>query len=323
MYQLTHNITIAGRRLRLLEKVVIHRSVENLADTATITLPAYRLRHPITLKDKDGQDQIHEGDTISISLGYDDQLETEFTGYIDDIITSQNSIEIRCMDPLWLFKNTSVKDEAHGKIKAKDLLNHICQQVDPNITVNCDYDFTYDKFIIRKATAYDVLTKIHEEIKADIYFEDGTLHLHPPYSVVNEKTVKLDFARNIESSDLKYIRAKDRKIEVVVTIKKPNGDKVEKKYGTDGGQKIALISPSEDALEAQNIAENEYNSRCFEGYEGSITGWLIPYVQPAMAILLHDDDLPERDGKYYVVATETTYSKNGGQRKITLGRRLS
>lgn len=314
---------IGGRRLRLLEKVVVKRSVENLADTATITLPAYRLGHPISLKDQDGNDQIHEGDGVNISLGYDGDTRQEFQGYVDDVYVGKEGIEIRCMDPLWIFKRASVEDEALGKIKAKDLLNHVCQQVDPNITVDCDYDFTYDKFIIRHATAYDVLTKIHEEVKADIYFYDGVLHLHPPYSVVGDKTVKLDFARNIETSDLKYIRAKDRKIEVVVTIKKPNGDKEEKKYGTDGGQKIALVSPSEDASEAQKIAENEYNARCFEGYEGSVTGWLIPYIQPAMAVSLHDADLPERDGKYYVVATETTFSKSGGQRKISLGRRLS
>lgn len=42
-----------------------------------------------------------------------------------------------------------------------------------------------------------------------------------------------------------------------------------------------------------------------------------------MAISLHDEDLTDRDGKYYVVATETTFSKSGGQRKISLGRRLS
>ncbi|MBQ9546803.1 MAG: hypothetical protein IJU90_05915 [Bacteroidales bacterium] len=73
----------------------------------------------------------------------------------------------------------------------------------------------------------------------------------------------------------------------------------------------------------KKLAEQEYNARCFEGYEGSVTGWLLPYVQPAMAISLHDEDQTDRDGKYYIVATETTYSKSGGQRKITLGRRLS
>lgn len=318
MYRMSHDIVIGGQRLRLLEKVVIKRSVENLADTATITLPAYVLGRPIELGNK-----IQDGDGVNIALGYDGETKMEFSGYVDDIYIGKDGIEIRCMDELWRFKNTSLKDEVLKAPRLKDVLESICQQVDPQIKINCDYDIDYEKFTIFKATAYDVLTKIHEEIKADIYFDNGELHLHPPYSVVNQKMVKLDFARNIETSDLKYIRAKDQKIEVEVTIKKPDGKKHTETYGSTGGKKVSIIAQSESKEEAKQLAENEYNARCFDGYDGSVTGWLLPYVQPAMAISLHDEDLPDRDGKYYVVATETTFSKSGGQRKITLGRRLS
>ena len=318
MYRLCHDITIGRYRLRLLEKVVIKRSVENLADTATITLPAYVLGRPIELSDK-----IHEGDGVNIGLGYDDKARLEFAGYVDDIYIGKDGIEIRCMDALWLFKRVTVEDEVIKAPRLKDVLERICQQVDPKIKIDCDYDIGYDKFIIREATAYDVLIKIHEELKADIYFYDGKLHLHPPYSIVSKKTMKFDFARNIETSGLKYLREKDRKIEVEVTFKNAKNDDEKATYGTTGGKKVTIKSTEADMATAKKMAENEYKSRCFEGYEGSITGWLVPYVQPAMAISLHDEDLPERDGKYYVVATETTFSKSGGQRKISLGRRLS
>ena len=39
MYRMCHNITIGNYRLRLLESVTVVRSVDALADTATIVLP--------------------------------------------------------------------------------------------------------------------------------------------------------------------------------------------------------------------------------------------------------------------------------------------
>lgn len=333
MYRLCHHITIGTYRLTLLEKVVIHRSVENLADTATITLPAAIHGIPISLKNKkglqhlpdddpEGKNLIRPGDGVNIGLGYDNETKLEFAGYIDDITTTKDGIEIRCMDTLWLFKNTAVKDEVHGKIRLKQLLERICQQVNPEIEIDCDYDIGYDKYIIRHSTAYDVLNKIHDELKANIYFDKQTLHCHAPYKDMKKGTAKFDFARNIESFDLKYIRPQDRPIEIEVIIKYPNGDEHKETAGTSGGKKISLRAKSENIDEAKEIAENEYKARSFEGYEGSITAWLLPFVKPSMSITLHDKDIPDRDGKYYVIATETTYSRSGGQRKITLGRRL-
>ena len=333
MYRMSHDIVIGGRRLRLLEKVVIKRSVENLADTATITLPAYHLGHPVSLKNKkgrqdlpdddpEGKDLIRPGDEVTIKFGYDGQNETEFTGYVDDVTTTKDGIEIRCMDELWNFKNTPVKDEVHGKIRLKQLLERICQQVNPEIEIDCDYDIGYKDFVIRHSTAYDVLRQIQEETKADIYFKGHTLHCHAPYAVVNHQTAKFDFARNIETYDLKYIRAEDRPVEVEVTIRKPDGEPTKITYGTTGAKKISLRCTDDTTATAQKLAKEQHGRLTATGYEGSITGWLIPYVEPGMAISLHDKDIPDRDGKYYVIATETTYSRSGGQRKITLGRRL-
>lgn len=323
MYRMTYDITIGDQRVRLLEKVVIKRSVENLADTATIYLPAYHLGRPLSLLDAAGKERIHEGDKVSIAFGYDGNNQTEFAGYVDDIYIGKDGIEIRCMDPLWLFKNTSVKDNTLKAPKLKDILEEICPQVSPDILIDCSYDIGYDKFIIRKATAYDVLTKIHEEIKADIYFCGNTLYLHPPYSNVNEGVASLNFSKNIETSDLKYVREKDRKIEVEIVIKYRDGSDDEKiTAGNTGGKKVTLYALSTDKEEAKKMAQREFEARSLDSYEGSVTGWLLPYVEPDMAVQLFDNDLPERNGKYYVVATETTFSKSGGQRKITLGHRL-
>jgi len=69
--------------------------------------------------------------------------------------------------------------------------------------------------------------------------------------------------------------------------------------------------------------ELEVKRRTFDGYEGSITGWLIPMCRPADSVTLRDKDYPYKDGTYFVTSVTTEFSKEGGKRKIDLGFRLS
>lgn len=71
------------------------------------------------------------------------------------------------------------------------------------------------------------------------------------------------------------------------------------------------------------IAENEYNNHIRDMYEGSLTGWLIPYVEPTYTAEILDKDYPYKNGKYYVKAVKTNFSKSGGVRTITPGIKLS
>lgn len=73
---------------------------------------------------------------------------------------------------------------------------------------------------------------------------------------------------------------------------------------------------------AKKVAESEYNIWCYDGYEGSLTGWLLPYVEPSYKVTIKDDDYQEKTGDYYVIATEVEFSSSGGVRKVMLGKRI-
>ena len=75
----------------------------------------------------------------------------------------------------------------------------------------------------------------------------------------------------------------------------------------------------EDLLRA---AENEYNLWNYSGYEGSVTGWLVPVVRTGGSVRLRDKER-EEDGTYYVTGVEIAFGQNGATRKVTLGKRLS
>jgi hypothetical protein len=317
MYAMDYKIKIGRWSLMMLDSVKITKSVENLADTATIVIPGTYINKALEIEDK-----IAEGDAVEIMLGYDGDVKTEFTGYLNSISTDDGTIKLECEDALYLFRQP-VADRELKNVGLKSMLQTVAAEVSPDIKVDCSYEFTWEKFVFFKSTALDVLKKVQDETRANIYFAGDTLHIHPPYAeIFNRLPVIYDFAVNIEKSDLKYVKTKDKKIEVEVTVTKPNGEKITQKYGRPGGETIKKTVGSANAGDMKRVAESEYNLWVYDGYEGGFTGWLIPYVEPGYKIQLRDSDYPYKSGDYYVIAVETSFSSSGGSRKINLGRKI-
>lgn len=318
MYKMCWNIRIGGFRLKMVEKVSIKRSVELLSDTATITLPGTVFNKAINIEDK-----IKVGDDVEIKLGYNDNLKEEFKGYLKAIKTDGGSLTLELEDDIYLFRK-SVKDEEMKNASVKSILENICSQVG-GFSVSCDYDFSYDKFVINNATGYDVLKKIQDEASPNIYLKDKVLHVHPQYAEIFGEA-RFDFSRNIErdGTDLKYKSEDERKLLVVVEGTDETGATVSVEKGTTGGDKMTLKLPgvsSKSSLEQK--AQSVLDQKVYTGYEGSFQSWLIPYVDAGYKVSITDPDYEIKDGTYYVISVETTFSKDGGVRKITLGKKIS
>lgn len=316
MYVMNWNISIGRYRLRTIESVKICRSVETLSDTAEIVLPATVFNTAVEIEEK-----LNVGDVVQIRLGYDDSLETEFKGYLKGVKTDGGSLTLECEDELYLW-DVPVEDEEFCGVKLSFLLKRISAQVAPEYIVDCGFDFVYETFRTFMATGRDVLKKVQEETRANVYFRDKTLYVKPQYADNADVTVVFDFARNIESSDLKYKKASDKKVEVKVVMNLPDGSQVSDSFGQPGGKSVQIIASGIDRSSMKPVAENEYSLWCYDGYEGNFTGWMTPYVKPGDAVQLHDGEYGYKDGKYYVVATEVFFSKEGGKRTVSLGRRI-
>ncbi len=318
MYRMSWNIKIGGYRLKMVEKVSIKRSVELLADTATVTLPATVFNKTISIEDK-----IKVGDAVEIELGYNDDLKTEFKGYLKAIKTDGGSLTLELEDDIYLFRK-SVKDEEMKDASVKKILENICSQVG-GFSVSCDYDFSYDKFVINNATGYDVLKKIQDEASPNIYLKDKVLHVHPQYAEIFGEA-RYDFGKNIEreGTDLKYKSEDERKFLIVVEGTDETGATVSVEKGTTGGDKMTLKLPgvsSKSSLEQK--AQSVLEQKVYTGYEGSFQTWLVPYVDAGYKVAITDPDYEIKNGTYYVISVETTFSKDGGVRKVTLGKRLN
>ena len=198
MYTMAYDIEIGGWHVGMLDSVEVHRSVELLADTATITLPGAQYNVALDVEDK-----LHRGDKVIIRFGYKEEgLKEEFTGWLQQISTDGGNIKLTCEDDLYTFRK-ELKNEVLKKVTLADLLKKVVQGVGKGYSIQCSYSWTYAKFVIHNATGYDVLKKVQEECGADIYLSNGVLHVHPPGEVVGVNRF-YNFALNVEAVNLTY-----------------------------------------------------------------------------------------------------------------------
>ena len=314
---MAYDIRIAGYRVGMLESVEINSSVELLADTAVITLPGAQYNETLDVENK-----IRRGDAVSIRFGYAETgLDDEFTGYVQRIGTDGGTIKIECEDALFKLR-VSIPDSQYENITLQQLLQRVLNETGETYFLDCQYKWTYDKFVISTATAFDILKKVQEECGADIYLRGNVLYVRPPGATVGSQ-LYYDFALNVESDNLEYRTAEDRKVQVVVKATMPDGTVKELEVGTTGGDKVEVIAPTTDEASMRQRGESELKRRSFDGYDGKITTWLIPKAKASDSAFLHDADYSYKDGNYFVNAVKTTFSASGGKRELELGFRLS
>ena len=311
------DIQVGSWKLGMVEKVTVRRSVEELADTAVITLPGAEYNAALQVEDK-----IHRGDRVLINLGYDEiGMVQEFAGWVQRVGTDGGAITLECEDDLYLFRK-ALPDAQLKNVTLAALLERVVEGVGGDFKVDCSYSWTYQSFVISTATGYDVLKKVQEECGADIYIEGKTLHVHGPGEKVGN-TVYYDFTRNVQDSDLTYRRTEDRRVRVVVKALTPDGKVKEREYGTTGGDRVTVRAMSSDDESMRLRGESEHKRLTFDGYDGNIVTWLVPFIKPGDKAELLDSEYVYKDGAYYVRSVETEFSADGGKRTVELGYRLT
>lgn len=317
MFTMQYDIRIGDWMVGMLDSVEIRRSVDLLADTATVVLPGAEYNRALEVEDR-----IRRGDRVQIWLGYAETgTALEFEGWVQRIGTDNGAVTIECEDDLFKFR-VPLRDRQYGSVTLDWLLRDVIDGVGGGYGISCTYSWTYEKFVISDATGYDVLKKVQEECGADIYLDGGVLHVHAPGEQVG-RDVYYDFAQNVQECDLEYRRADERRVRVKVKALLPDGTVKEREYGTTGGDSVEVRSASADEESMRLRGESEYKKLSFDGYEGSITTWLVPSAVPGDSAVIHDADYEYKDGKYFIQSVTTSFSAEGAARKVELGFRLS
>ncbi len=322
MFKIDWKIEIDGKQLQLLDSVEITCDTENLTDSAVIKLPSVVYNRYI----KEIED-IKRDMPVKISLGYDGELHQEFAGYIRSVEREPSGLVINCQDEIYTFNKVMMDDGEYETITVKKLLNTILKTVNKPLSLNCAYDFSFDKFTISKATALDILKSIQDECKCMMYIKDGVFNVTPPYvTPESTKTVKYDTSKNImaDGYSLKYKDQEDRKLKVIVKGKGNDGKEKKAERGEGGGDTTTFDYKgiaTQEMLDA--IADNMFAAKSYSGYEGTFQAWYLPLIDKGDAVDISDSADPDRNGKYFVKAVATSCSSGGITRKISLGKKLS
>ncbi len=319
-YNMASKLTIGNVVSTTPVKVRINSSIKNLSDTATIVLPRnYNLivsGQKTETKNKNITDLIKVGNTVTIQLGYNSNLINEFEGYITEI-SSDVPLTIKCEDEMWKLKQKSYT-KSYRSVKLKELITEIAPGYSLDVV-----DINLGKFNINNATAYDVLKKLRTDFLLHSYFKDGVLNVGFPSKITGTNTIDVHLGRVKSSSELKFVRKDDFKIQIKAISNNKNGTKEIVTVGDSSGAVRTLNFFDKPKAEIEKLAKDALSSLSFDGYTGSIQLLGQPSAKVGDSIHIIDPDYPdEREGTYLIEEVIKEYSSSGYSQKVKVGMKI-
>jgi len=307
------NITIGKLTFNnLVNSVTIESSWKFMTQRATIRLP--RLKKLLT----EDKYKINVGDVVTINIGYDDRMRTEFTGYVSEV-APRSPIEIKCEDEMWKMKR-DVVTKSWASVKLKDVILYLF----PDADVSAVQDITLSNFRIDHVSRAKAMEKLKDETELAMYFRNGVLFCGLPYTETGLATVVYDFQKNISKDEgkksLTFLTKESVKLKVRAISMLPDNKKLEVELGDEDGNTTTLHYYNiRTKDELQKLAAAKINKLKYDGYRGSFHSFGLPYATHGMIADLRDANYPERAGKYFIDEVVTQYDKSGFDREIKLG----
>lgn len=316
MLKLSAKIEIKGDKTWTFEKIT---SCEIVRDSDALTTTC-KLVLPRKIKWRgETSNPIKRGDKISVWLGYDDNLQLAFQGYVLRK-GFKAPIEIHCEDEMFMLKQTPCVKKAYTNVDIETLLKD--QNLPYQIKVLGEQSI--GQYRVNFENVSELLAHLKENsIRTFFRIEDGNPVLYcgvlfdhgNPMRQVFETGVNI-----ISDSSLDEQRAEDMKIKLkVVSLQSDNKKKIKVEVGDDDGEKRTLHCYGKSEAEAKAWGKQELERLKRDGLTGSFQtfGWLLLDVLDVIGIRIDG----ERKGKYQVAKNTITYGSSGFRQDITLGAR--
>ena len=302
-------------QLNFITSVEIQSSWKMLTDTADIVFPR-------KLKVFNGGSLLEyfsPGDEVSIELGYNNEYNKEFEGYIQNVGRGV-PVTIHCEDEMYKLKRKTVSYSKRN-VTLKQLLQDLCGDYE---VVTSFGETELGAVRYPNMTVSAILEDIRKKTGLYSYFKGKTLYCGNVYSdKVELPEVRIFLERNAVSQDLQQT---DGDYEVTATAILKGGKKLEAKAGTKGAETVNLNYNDKDEKVTVEVlkkfAERYYESLKKQKYKGGVELFGIPVVEHGMIINLTSDITPEMNGKYYIEKVTKAFQDNATYRqKVELGGR--
>lgn len=325
MFILDANIRIGDFLFPQVNGIKITKSVDLLSDTAEIKLPMSALfgNRELGYTRKQLEGEIKAGDKVSITLAYVGVFEKEeFVGYVRWIKPNVPTITIECEDAIYLVRQKTI-NKNFGATTLKKVLQEIVAGTGVQLAGDIP-DVNFDKFILKNVNGAEALEKIREEYGLYLFIDDaGLLYAGLRQTKNIGESVSYDLYRNVVKHDLKFRRAEDVRIALKVVGVQKDNTKVTVVVGDLTGEQRTIYRYNVSDKEVlKKLGEAELSELKYTGYEGTITGFLVPYATRGMTVSITDENYPERAGSYFVPKVVTTFGTSGARREVELGSKV-
>lgn len=323
MFKLTADITIGSFTSLKPSSINWSRGIKNFTDSAKIKLPA------VAMLKKSGDQyeriqtglQFQEGMKVEIKCGYDGRNITVFKGFL----SRRNftvPLELECEGYAYQLRKKIGFNKSYQNTTVKKILTDLVEGTDIRISEAVP-DIPLPKVTFQNSTGIQVLEWFKEKCLLTVYFKFDELYVGL-LETQPSNTSKFRLGWNtVKDNELKFNNNKEF-AEVRINIQKRDktGAKKTKFVGAKDGAVKTLKTAISDPATMQKIAEQEKEKFVNKGYEGGITAFLEPHVEPGDAVSIEDTKYPERTGKYFVSAVDGEFSSSGGRQKIKIGNAL-
>lgn len=326
MYILACEIVIGGYTFSRCTQVEIDKSIDLVANTARIVMPATAVL--VTRGEKttiETAKLVQKGMPVTIKLwyeGYGNQV--EFVGYVK-VVNYKIPLEIECED-IYMLRKKNI-NKAWQSVAIRDVLAEIVSGTGIELSDELP-DITLAPYSIKNASGAFALQKIRDDFGLSVYVDES-----------NKLMAELAYSRNtgevkyylngenvnvINADDLKFHNKDDVKLKIKAIGISGSNARTEVEVGDDDGElKTLHFYNITSAAELQKIALQEMSKLKFDGYQGKLTTFLLPNALPGMTAILVDDMFPERSGRYYIESVKTTWGVEGSRREVEIGIKLN
>lgn len=316
MFRLCAKIEIKGDRawsFNFVNAVEITRDTEKLTTEAKITMPKK------VKWDKADKIPVKRGDSVKISLGYDDNLQTAFVGYVRDV-GFKTPIVITCEDEMFKLKQIPTKKKAYRSVSLETLLK------DQGIgyRLNIMGEQALGAYRVTADTVAALLGKLSEQgIRSFFRYEDDTPVLYCGVLFERDTRPAQVFKTGlniISDQSLQQQKAENMRLRVKAVSLMPDNKKIKVEVGDADGEHRTLHTYNKTESELKAWAEQEIKRLKRDGLTGSFTTFGHTLVDCLDAIGIVIDGV--KSGVYQVKKNVVKYGDSGYRQEITLGLRV-
>ncbi|MDR1371821.1 MAG: hypothetical protein LBJ17_01650 [Dysgonamonadaceae bacterium] len=283
MFKLTAKITVTGTKtwvFRHVSECEIERDIEKITSTCKLRLPKR------TKWANESEIPVRRGDKIKVELGYDERLETVFTGYVRTV-GAKVPVEISCEDEMFTLKMLPAKKKTYSSGNLQEILD---DQIGGACRTKVHGRQNIGQYTVNSDTVAQLLGEFAESGILS-FFRDGVLYCGAMFDHEAEITGLTpvyrfgDGGNIIDDSSLEQNSAEDTRLKIMAKGTDRDGKKISCEVGDSEGEIRTFFKYNTTEEELKAEAKGKLAEWKVDGLTGSFSTfgdhprWLLDVIK--------------------------------------------